>query len=80
MIARLLGTIAEINPQLITVMVQGVGYAMGVIDERYMLCRAPLIYISTLIGIKKMAHNSMDFKRHLNVSLFANFELLRMWP
>lgn len=34
MIARLLGTIAEINPQLITVMVQGVGYAVGVIDER----------------------------------------------
>jgi len=34
MIARLAGTISDIYSHQITVMVQGVGYAVGVIDER----------------------------------------------
>lgn len=34
MIARLAGTVSDIHSQLITVMVQGVGYSVGVVDER----------------------------------------------
>lgn len=34
MIIRLLGTVVDSHPQMITLMVQGVGYAVGVVDER----------------------------------------------
>ena len=34
MIVRLAGTVSDIHSQFITVMVQGVGYAVGVVDER----------------------------------------------
>ncbi len=34
MISRLIGTVVDVQPHLVTVMVQGVGYTIGVVDER----------------------------------------------